>query len=124
MSTARKVLMIIAFVLSILAVIGFAICAVAFFVAMGNDELLRKTLDGMNRQTMTLEEGKTLFMVFGVIFAILVVFELINGLLAIKGVKHNRAGLMVLNIVFGILAGIYVNSLGGIFGLVDSKKEQ
>jgi hypothetical protein len=52
----------------------------------------------------------------------LAIFELINALLSIKGVKSNRSGLMVLNIIFGVIAGIYINSLGGIFGLVDSKK--
>ncbi len=122
MSTARKVLMIIAFVASILGIIAFALCAIAFFVATGNEEQLQKVLDGLNRSSTSLEDGKTIITIFGVIFAILTIFELLNACLAIKGVKSNRSGLMVLNIIFGVLSGIYINSLGGIFGLVDSNK--
>ena len=122
MSTARKVLMIIAFVASILGVIAFALCAIAFFVATGNEEQLQKVLDGLNRSSTSLEDGKTIVTIFGVLFAILTIFELLNACLAIKGVKSNRSGLMVLNIIFGVLSGIYINSLGGIFGLVDSNK--
>ena len=122
MSTARKVLMIIAFVASILGIIAFALCAIAFFVATGNEEQLQKVLDGLNRSSTSLEDGKTIVTIFGVLFAILTIFELLNACLAIKGVKSNRSGLMVLNIIFGVLSGIYINSLGGIFGLVDSNK--
>ena len=122
MSTARKVLMIIAFVASILGIIAFALCAIALFVATGNEEQLQKVLDGLNRSSTSLEDGKTIVTIFGVLFAILTIFELLNACLAIKGVKSNRSGLMVLNIIFGVLSGIYINSLGGIFGLVDSNK--
>ena len=83
---------------------------------------IQKVLDGLNRSSTSLEDGKTIVTIFGVLFAILTIFELLNACLAIKGVKSNRSGLMVLNIIFGVLSGIYINSLGGIFGLVDSNK--
>ena len=124
MSTARKVLMIIAFVVSIIATIGLAFCAFVFFVSSGNEELLMKALDGLNKKSLSPEDGKVLVIVIGVLLSILAVLELINALLSIKGAKRNSAGLMVLNIIFGIFAGIYINSLGGIFGLVSEKKEQ
>ena len=124
MSTARKVLMIIAFVVSIIATIGLAFCAFVFFVSSGNEELLMKALDGLNKKSLSPEDGKVLVIVIGVLLSILAVLELINALLSIKGAKRNSAGLMVLNIIFGIFAGIYINSLGGIFGLASEKKEQ
>ena len=123
MSTARKVLMIIAFVASILVVIAFALCAAALFIASNNEEMLQKVLDGMNKSSMTLEEGKTFAKILGVMFCVLGFFALINAGLSIKGIKSSRAGLMVINIIFGVLSGIYINSLGGIFGLVDGKKD-
>ena len=123
MSVARKVLMIIASILSIGAVITFAICAVAFFVSINNEEVLTRVLDGLGKKNISLEDGKTIVTILGVLFAILAFFALINACLSIKGVKSNRTGLMVINIIFGFIAGIYVNSLGAIFGLVDSKKE-
>ena len=123
MSTARKVLMIVAFVLSTFAVIAFAICAVAFFASLGNEELLLRILDGLNRKTVSVDEGKMIVTAFGIAFAILAFFELINVCLSIKGVKSNKSGLMVLNIIFGVISGIYINSLAAIFGLVDSNKK-
>ena len=123
MSTARKVLMIIAFVLSIIVVCIFALCAIAFFISSNNEEVLNRVLDGMNKSSMTLEEGKTFATIMGVFFSILTLFAIMNAVLSIKGVKSSRAGLMVINIIFGVLSGIYVNSLGGIFGLVDGKND-
>ena len=123
MSTARKVLMIIAFVASIIVFCLFAICAACFFISSNNEEVLNKVLDGMSKSSMTLEEGKTFVTIMGVTFCILAFFELINACLSFKGIKSSRAGLMVINIVFGVLSGIYINSLGGIFGLVDGKKD-
>ena len=123
MSTARKVLMIIGFVVSIIGVIIFAICAAVFFIALGNEETLLKVLDGLNRKTVPVEDGKIIVTAIGILFAILAFFDLINACLSIKGRKSNRSGLMVLNIIFGVIAGVYINSLGGIFGLVDSNKQ-
>ena len=122
MSTARKVLMISAFIASIFGVLLFAICAIAFFAATNNEELLQRLLDGLNRTPSSPENAKVIVTILGIVFSMLAIFELINALLSIKGVKSNRSGLMVLNIIFGVIAGIYINSLGGIFGLVDSKK--
>jgi hypothetical protein len=89
---------------------------------LNNEELLQRLLDGLNRTPSSPENAKVLVTILGIVFSMLAIFELINALLSIKGVKSNRSGLMVLNIIFGVIAGIYINSLGGIFGLVDSKK--
>lgn len=111
--------MIIAAIASIIFFIGLAICAVAFFIAINNEEMLQRMLDGLNRSTMSLEEGRTLVTGLGILFAIIALFDLVNACFAIKGIKSHKTGLMVLNIVFGILAGVYVNSLGGLFGLFE-----
>ena len=123
MSTARKVLMIIAFVVSIIGLVIFAMCAVAFFISTNNEELLTRILDSLSKKNISLDDGKLLVTILGVLFAVMAFFVLINACLSIKGAKSNRSGLMVLNIIFGFLSGVYLNSLGGIFGLVESKKE-
>ena len=122
MSTARKILMVIGFVFSIICAIGLAICTVVFFTSLNDPEKIQKVLNGLNKPSATIEEGKTIITILGVFFAILTAFELINAGLAIKGKSSNRTGLMILNIIFGVLSGIYINSLGGIFGLIDLKK--
>lgn len=123
MSTARKVLMIVACILALLLLVGFAFMAIYFFVSIGDDEALQRMLDGLNRPSMSLREGKIFVSTLGVMFIVLAFVVLINAGLAIKGKDSNKNRLMILNIVFGVLSGVFVNSLGGIFGLIERKKE-
>ena len=123
MSTARKVLMIIACILALLLLIGFAFLAIYFFVSIGDDEALQRMLDGLNRPSMSLREGKIFVSTLGVMFIVLAFIVLINAGLAIRGKDSNKNRLMILNIIFGVLSGVFINSLGGIFGLIERKKE-
>ena len=123
MSTARKVLMIIACILALLLVIGFAFMAIYLFVSIGDDEALQRMLDGLNRPSLSLREGKIFVSTLGVMFIALTFIVLINAGLAIRGKDSNKNSLMILNIVFGVLSGVFINSLGGIFGLAERKKE-
>jgi len=123
MSTARKVLMIIACILALLLVIGFAFMAISLFVSIGDDEALQRMLDGLNRPSLSLREGKIFVSTLGVMFIALTFIVLINAGLAIRGKDSNKNSLMILNIVFGVLSGVFINSLGGIFGLAERKKE-
>ena len=123
MSTARKVLMIIAFVASILGVLIMGVCALALFISTGNEELLNKIVEGLDKTDLSPERAKVFVCALGVAFSIVTLLQLINAILSIKGVKSSRVGLMIINIIFGVISGIYVNSLGGIFGLVDGKKD-
>ena len=123
MSVARKVLMIIAFVVSLLGLLVLASCTAVFFIATNNEDVLVRVLDSLSKRNISFDNGKLLVTIIGVIFAIMAFIILINACLSIKGAKSNRSGLMVLNIIFGFISGIYINSLGGIFGLVESKKE-
>lgn len=119
MSVARKVLMIIGFILSIIIFVVLGFTAVGCFISLGNEELLNRLLDGLNRSTMTLEDGKNFITFLGVMFSIIALLALINACLSIKGVRSHKLGLMVLNIIFGVISGIYINSLGGLFGLLE-----
>ena len=124
MSTARKVLMIIACIFALLMLIGFAFMAISLFVSIGDEEALQRMLDGLNRPSMSLREGKIFISTIGVIFIVLAFIVLINAGLAFKGKDSNRNSLMILNIIFGLLSGVCVNTLGGIFGLIERKKEE
>ena len=122
LSTARKVLMIIACILSILSLLGFAFLSFTLLISIGNEEALRRMLDGLNRPTMSLKDGKVFVITLSVVFLVFAFFGLINASLAIKGKDSNKKGLMVLNIIFGVISNIFVNILGGIFGLLDKKR--
>ena len=119
MSKARKIFMIIAAILSIGLALLLGICAIAFFVSMNNEELLQKMLDGLNRTSKSVDEDKAFILRFGIIFLILAILELANIVLSFIGFKTKRTGVMALNIVFGVASGVYVNSVGGIIGLLE-----
>lgn len=122
LSKARKILMIIACIFSIISLVGFTFISFSLLISTGNEEALQRALDGLNRPTMSLSEGKTFVITLGIIFSILALASLINASLAIRGKDSNRKGLMVLNIIFGLISSIFVNSLGGIFGLIDKRR--
>jgi len=99
------------------------VCALALFISTGNEELLNKIVEGLDKTDLSPERAKVFVCALGVAFSIVTLLQLINAILSIKGVKSSRVGLMIINIIFGVISGIYVNSLGGIFGLVDGKKD-
>ena len=123
MRKARKILMIIGFVLSIVAVVVYAICAGVFFACASSSENIEKFMEQFNWGGSP-DDAKFGIIGVGIAFCIIGLFDLLNACLAFKGRKNNRFGLMILNIIFGVLSGTYVNSVGAIFGIIEGKKER
>ena len=119
MSTARKVLMIIALVASILVALLLAFLSIVLFISLGNEELLERLLDGLNKSSTN---GRIYVTCLGTISGFFTIIEIINICLCAKAIKSNNGGLMIANIIFGFIAGIYVNCLGGLFGILEGKK--
>ena len=122
MSKARKILMIIAVIASICLFAVCALCAIALLISASDADLLAKMLDALNKDGKGDSAGKIYVLSIGFLFALLSFLEIINIIVTIKGIKSNKPVIMVLNIVFGFIGGIYINSLGGIFGLCESKE--
>ena len=116
MKTAQKILMIVAGVVSIFMVITWGICAGMFFVGANNTEAINDYI--ANHGDLTEEAVKIVFMSIGVMFAIFAVASVINAILAFKAVNTSSKGLLIANIVFGVLSGVSVNIVGAIFGLI------
>ena len=121
MAVARKVLMIIAFIASIIVFLICALCGVTLFISIGNEELLTRLLDGMGKASLE-GDARVMFVgIIGIAFFFIALMNIINAILSMKAVKSSKGGLMILNIIFGFLSGIYINILGGIFGLIEGK---
>ena len=116
MKTAQKILMIVAGVVSIFMIITWGICAGMFFAGANNTEVINDyTADHAN---VTEEAVKVVFVSLGVMFAIFAVGSVANAIVAFKAINTSSKGLLIANIVFGVISGVTVNIVGAIFGLI------
>ena len=116
MKTAQKILMIIGGVASVLMVITWIICAAAFIgIANSESAINDYTAD---HPDLTAEVIKLMFMSIGIMFIIFAVASVGNAIVAFKAINTSSKGLLIANIVFGVLSGVTVNIVGAIFGLI------
>ena len=114
MEKAKKILFTVSGILSIIGIVVWLILGIVFIVLAGN-------VDFVDDATATAEEAeafKAMFMVCGVMFIIFAIMSVVNTILCFKGKNSNAKGLMILNIVFGVISGIEINILAAIFGLI------
>ena len=103
MSQARRVLMILGAVFSIIMAVIYAFIAIPAIIAIiGGDA-----------------ESK----ISGVICLVFFVAAIVNIVFSFMGKNTNKKGIMVMNIVFGFLSTVVFNAVGGIFGLIEGSKE-
>ena len=64
-------------------------------------------------------------------FAICIVFVIIyaelcvvNGILSLKSRRNPTKQMCIVNIVFGLISGVYVNTVGGFLGFFSLRKEE
>ena len=122
MTIARRVMMIIGFIAALGLSITLALIAIVFFIATNNEELLTKLLDGLNKSTMTLNEGKNFALSTGLFIGFYAFIEILNTIFTLIGIKSNKTIVMIFNIILGLVGSTYINTLGGIFGLCEDKK--
>ena len=80
-----------------------------------NDGTITSSFEGTPEEVATLIQG--MFIMFAVMMFIFAVFALVNGILALKAKKDPAKTNCIINIVFGFLSGVLVNTVGGILGL-------
>ena len=88
MSTLKKTMMIMVCILTIISLIGLIYLSLSFLISTGNEELLPRRVDGLNKPTMPLGEVKTYLMP---IITIIYVFVLASLIYASISVKDNRS---------------------------------
>ena len=130
MRKASKVLFLVGAILSIVSAVYYLVFGI-IFVVIPNTDAFADFLAEAQKNGTTLPEGgedvvRGVFIGLGVCFLLLTVFGGINsffGFKAFKQAKPSRA-LNVLNIVFGVLASVFVNLVGAIFALIADGQEE
>ena len=84
MSTVKKTMMIMVCILTIISLIGLIYLSLSFIISTGNEELLQRRVDGLNKPTMPLGEVKTYLMSIITIIYVFVLASLIYISLNIK----------------------------------------
>ena len=115
-------------------VVVVTLCVLAgIFLSFNNPDGKQAIIQGIQNGTIhTSFTGSTeeqadqviiLFVALAIIFFVMAFFALINAFIAIMGKSKKTQMLYILNIVFGVISGVYVNAIGAIFGLVALARE-
>lgn len=132
MKKASSILLLIGGILEITAAVGFMIAGVVMLLfgtpVMTN--LLREIATEAAKDSTTSVSVDTLMQIFmytfvsmGVTFLVTCVISVVGAILTFKASKRQTRGLFIAAMVFGILSGTVVATVGSIFGLISSTRE-
>lgn len=122
MEKAKRILFTVAGILSIVAIVGWAIAALSMFVIAGNLELLQKMADSSSEE-ITIEFFQIYFGVLGGLFVMFAIMAVVNTIFCFKGKNSDSKGIMIINIVFGVLSCVEVNIAAGVIGLIARNRK-
>ena len=122
MEKAKRILFTVAGILSIVAIVAWAIAALSMFVIAGNLELLQKMADSSSEE-ITIEFFQIYFGVLGGLFVVFAIMAVVNTIFCFKGKNSDSKGIMILNIVFGVLSCVEVNIAAGVIGLIARNRK-
>lgn len=133
MKKASQILFLISGIFSIIYSVLMFVFSILFIV-FSNPEFKQTIIDGIvdgtihssfpgtpAEQAAAIQE---MFLVAGVIFIFIFMFSVANAVLSFIARNKHNTGMFVVNIVFGFLSGIILNSIGGILGLVYLNQEK
>lgn len=133
MKKASDICLIIGGVLAILCAIGFLVSGIIMLVfaspqfkemiIKGLEEgTIHTTLPGTPEQVATIVQQA--FLIAGACFLPGVVLAILSAVFSFMGPKRHTNTIYILNIVFGVLGGSVVNTIGGIIGLIVPENER
>ena len=59
-----------------------------------------------------------------VLFIIYAALCLVNGILSLKARRNPTKQMCIINIVFGLISGVYINTVGGFLGFFSIRREE
>ena len=132
MKKASNYILLAGIIYSFVVVVTLCVLA-GIFLSFNNPDGKQAIIQGIQDGTFhTSFTGSTeeqaeqviiLFVALAIIFFVMAFFALINAFIAIMGKSKKTQGLYILNIVLGVISGVYVNAIGAIFGLVALSRE-
>ena len=131
MKKATKILLTVGGVLEIVAGVGLIIAAIVCFILaspafvdfirqLATEESKGATPEKIDQAMLIMQWALILS---GVICAVIGVFGAIGSVITFKAQRADSRGLYIAALVFGILSGTTVASVGAVFGLVSSGRE-
>ena len=132
MKKASNYILLAGIIYSFVVVVTLCVLA-GIFLSFNNPDGKQAIIQGIQNGTFhTSFTGSTeeqadqviiLFVALAIIFFVMAFFALINAFIAIMGKSKKTQGLYILNIVLGVISGVYVNAIGAIFGLIALSRE-
>ena len=131
MKTASKILMLIGAIFSCVLPAFYLITSI-ILLAFADPRFKNDIIEGLKNENINssftgsyeqvAEAIQLMFLIIGILLLVVMMFCIANAVLAFIARNKENKALFILNIIFGILSGIYVNSVGAIFGLIVVSK--
>ena len=128
-----NILLLISGILSIVGTVGFIIASIIFFVFASpayTAQITKMIAEGtINTNIPGTPEAaaaqmQNIFLIIAIIVTVEVAFSIGCAVLAFVARKKENSGLYITNVVLGVLNGQIFAILGGIFGILDPKKNE
>ena len=136
MKKASKILLTIAGIIGLIAGIGLMVAGLVYGLvlifggATALPELAAAIQEMLNEMGSELDANAIAWIVnifIGLVMMLIYggigLFELITGIIALKGAKAKKKGILIANIVFGVMFQNYLCIVGGILGIIGLNKE-
>ena len=137
MKKASKILLTIAGVIGLIAGIGLMVAGLVYGLvlifggATALPELAAAIQEMLNEMGSDLDANAIAWIVnicIGLVMMLIYggigLFELITGIIALKGAKAKKKGILIANIVFGVMFQNYIAIAGGILGIIGLGQEE
>lgn len=133
MKKASKILLIIAGVINLLACIGLFITGLVYsIIAFAGGALLFEDMAvefqewfqemGVPEDALRWVVAAAFALIYFAVFGLLAIFYLVGAIIAFKGSKPKKRGVLIANIVFGVICENIFGLVGGILGVIGFNK--
>lgn len=137
MKKASKILLTIAGIIGLIAGIGLMVAGLVYGlviifggasalpeVAAAIQEILDESGSDMDANAIAWIVNISIGLIIMLIYGGIGLFELITGIIALKGAKAKKKGILIANIVFGVMFQNYIAIAGGVLGIIGLGQEE
>ena len=137
MKKASKILLTVAGVIGLIAGIGLMVAGLVYGLvlifggatalpelAAAIQEMLNDMGSDLDATTIAWIVNICIGLVMMLIYGGIGLFELITGIIALKGAKAKKKGILIANIIFGVMFQNYIAIAGGILGIIGLGQEE
>ena len=132
MKKASKILLLVGGIMS-LVLAGIVLILSITFTVLGSPAVVEAIREGIEKGQITTSAANTEAAVIifqstmittAIFFYIWTVILIINGIIALISRGKTSKGLYIASIILGFASGVEVNAVGGIFGIIGTRRER